>query len=150
MFCDRKINNKINYIHEESPGVASKDTTSEFETLLHINGAIFVQLLMIEVYRTKSDLCLCFMNEILTEKNIIYQLRNECPLVLPRLGLLFFGLESISYLGNRLWQKASNEMKESSNLSIFKEHIKSWKIQDCNCKFYKKLCPLIFLFLLCE
>ena len=82
MSCDRKINNKINHIHEKAIRIASKDTTSEFEILLHNNKKISVhmknlQFLMIEIYKTKSNLNPSFMKEIYIEKNTTYQLRNE-------------------------------------------------------------------------
>ena len=41
MFCDRKMNNKINHIHEKALRIASKILGSKFETLLHIKKTVF-------------------------------------------------------------------------------------------------------------
>ena len=66
-------------------------TTSEHETLLHNDKAVSVhmknlQLLMIEVYKTKSNLNPSFMKEIFIKKNTTYQLRNEYSLLPPPQG----------------------------------------------------------------
>ena len=34
-----------------------------------------------------------------------------------------FGVESIAYLGNKLWQKLPQEIKQSSSLPIFKNKL---------------------------
>ena len=129
MFCARKINNMIDHIYEKTLRVASKNATSDYNKRISVHTKN-LQLLMTEVYNTKSNLNPSFMKEIFIKK-------NRCSLLLSKVKTTLSGLESISYLRSRLWQKLSNEMKGSKNLSIFKKYIKSWKGEDYSCRLCK-------------
>ena len=48
-------------------------------------------------------------------------------------------MTALSGAESRLWQKMSNEIKGSKNLSIFEKNIESLKGQDCNCRSYKNV-----------
>ena len=41
-----------------------------------------------------------------------------------------YGIETISFLGNRLWSTLPNIIKQVSTPSIFKSHIKCWKFEN--------------------
>ena len=66
MFHDRNLNNKINRIHERALRIAYKDNVSTFEKLLEMDNSVTVhqrnlQLLMVEIYKTKYNLNPSFM-----------------------------------------------------------------------------------------
>ena len=66
MFHDRKIENKINKIQERALRIAYRDNTSQFKELLEKDNSVSVhqknlQLLMIEIYKTKNRLNPQFM-----------------------------------------------------------------------------------------
>ena len=48
-----------------------------------------------------------------------------------------YGIETISFLGNRFLSTLPNIIKQASTLSIFKSHIKCWKGENCNCRLCK-------------
>ena len=61
MFHDRNINNKINRIQEGALRFVDKDNASHFEQLLENDNSVsihqkIVQLLLIEIYKTKNRL----------------------------------------------------------------------------------------------
>ena len=73
MFHDRNLNNKINKIDERALRIAYKDNISSFENLLEMDNSVTVhqrnlQLLMVEIYKTKSNLKQSFMKQIFGEK----------------------------------------------------------------------------------
>ena len=70
-----------------------------------------LQLLMTEIYKTKFDLNPPFMKEIFLERNISYDLRRGNDAQLPKVLNTSFGIESITHLGNTLWQQLPLEIR---------------------------------------
>ena len=54
-----------------------------------------------------------FLNDIFMQRNISYSLRHGDDAQLPKVRTTPFGVESIAYLGNKLWQNQTQEIKES-------------------------------------
>ena len=76
MFYDRNLNNKINRIHERALRIAYKDNVSTFDELLEMDNSVTVhqrnlQLLMLEIYKTKYDLNPSFMKQYLRKINVL-------------------------------------------------------------------------------
>ena len=68
MFHDRNINNKINRIQERALRIAYKDNTSRYDELLESDNSVSIhqknlQLLMVEIYKTRNHLNPSFMME---------------------------------------------------------------------------------------
>ena len=93
-----------------------------------------LQLLMTEIYKTKCGLNPPFMKEIFMQRNIGYSLRHGDDAQLPKVRTTSFGVESIAYLGNKLWQNLPQEIKQSNSLPIFKKQIRCWNGGKCNCR----------------
>ena len=134
--------NKINHIHKKALRIAYKDNVSDFDTLLTRGNSVSVhkrnlQLLMTEIYKTKSNITPSFMTEIFLEKNPPYHLRSSNILQMPKARTVRYVLESISVLGCKLWHGISTNIKQSLDISIFKKRIKEWKGDDCNCRLCK-------------
>ncbi len=139
MFCDRTLNNKINHIHERALRITYKDMRSDFDTMLLRDNSVplhirNLQLLMTEVFKTKLSLNPSFMKDIFVEKQVSYGLRGCHNLSLPQARTTCYGLETISFLGCRLWQALPNDLKQSDTLSSFKRKIKTWRGEECNCR----------------
>ena len=142
MLCDRHLDSKINHIHKKALSIAYKDSVSDFDALLTRDNSVSVhkrnlQLLMTEIYKTKSNITPSFMTEIFIEKNPPYHLRSKSLLQMPKARTVRFGVESIAFLGCKLWHGISNDIKQSLNISIFKKRIKEWKGDECNCRLCK-------------
>lgn len=84
-------------------------------------------------FTTKSNLTPSFMTEIFTEKNPPYHLANESILQMPMARTVRLEIESIAFLGCKLWHGLSNDITESLNISIFKRCIKESKGDEYNC-----------------
>ena len=83
-----------------------------------------LQLLMTEIYKTKSGLSPPFMKDIFTERNTGYNLRHGNDSQIPKVHTTTYGIETILFLGNRIWSTLPNIVKQASTLPIFKNHIK--------------------------
>ncbi len=142
MFHDRKSNNKINKIHERALRIIHKDSTSNFEELLIKSNSVSVhqrnlQLLQTEISKTVNNLNPAFMAEVFVSKDMPYSLRGNNNLVLPKARTNQYGIDTIRFIGQKLWQTLPREIKESQSLEIFKRNIKSIKTFDCSCKLCK-------------
>ena len=123
--------------------VAVDDVENDFGFLLEQSKSVPIhvrnlQLLMTEIYKTKCGLNPPFMKEIFMQRNIGYSLRHGDDAQLPKVRTTSFGVESIAYLGNKLWQILPQEIKQSNSLPIFKKQIRCWNGGKCNCRLCKK------------
>ena len=84
-----------------------------------------------------------FMKDIFAERNTGYTLKHGNGSQLPKVHITRYGIETISFLGNRLCSTLPNIIKQASTLSIFKRHIKCWKGKNCNCRLYKIYIPQV-------
>ena len=102
-----------------------------------------LQLLMTEIYETRSGLSPPFMKDIFDERNTGYNLRHGNDTQLPKVHTTKYGIETVSFLRNRLWSTLPNIIKQASTLSIFESHIKCWTGENCNCRLCKIHIPQI-------
>ena len=107
---------------------------------IHVNN---LQLLMTEIYKTRSGLSPPFMKDVFAERNTGYNLRHGNDTQLLKVHTTAYGIETISFLGNRLWSTLPNIIIQASTLSIFESHIKCWKGENCNCRLFKIYIPQV-------
>ena len=148
MFYDRALNQGINHIHERALRIAYKDYENDFGVLLERSKLVPIhvrnqQLFMTEIYKTKCGLNPPFMKEIFMKRNINYSLRRGGDAQLPKVRTKYFGVESIAYLGNKLWHILPQEIKQSNSLSIFKKQIRCWNGGKCKCRLCKVYIPKV-------
>ena len=89
MFHSRRINNKVNQIHERALWITYKDSHSCFESLLERNNSVSLhqrslQPLLVEIFETKENLNPSFMKNIFIEITENYNLRSGNALQLPK------------------------------------------------------------------
>ena len=148
LFDDRTANNKINKIHERALRIIHKDSTSNFQELLSKSNSVSVhqrnlQPLLIEIYKTVHNLNPTFMTRVFEEKNVPYNFRESNSLALPKVKTTSYDIDTIRYIGKKLWQALPNEIKESQSLDIFKQKVKLMRNFDCSCRLCKNFVPSI-------
>ena len=82
MFHSRQLNKKINKIQERALRITYKDTEPSYSELLKKDCAITIhtvnlQLLMTEMYKIINNLSPSFMQEIFSNNESHYNLRNS-------------------------------------------------------------------------
>ena len=143
MFHDRRANAKINKVTERALRIACNDSgNNSMNNYCNYNKSLTVhqrnlQLLMIEIFKTKNNLNPTFMKDIFVVKNSYYSLRNPNHFQLPNVRTTIYGIENIQFRGCSLWSSLPNSMKNSESLQEFKRRIKHWDEISCNCRLCK-------------
>ena len=110
MFYDRTTNNRINRVHERALRIAYKDHRNYFGYPLEQSNSMPIhvrnlQLLMTEIFKTKSHLNLPFMKDIFQERNMNYNLRQGNDAQVPVHLFIYFCLfmfESLLHIGRQV------------------------------------------------
>ena len=139
MFHSRKLNTKINYLHERALRIIYKNDTLTFEELLEKDGTVTIhdrnlRRLAIEMFKIKKHLSPPPVLELFKERTLNYQLRNERSWELPRAKTVNFGKESLRYRGILTWDLLPNDLKNEESLASFRKKIRNWKPQGCTCR----------------
>ena len=143
MFHSRKLNNRINKIHERALRLVYKDYTSSFDDLLAKDNSFKIhqrnlQKLAIEIFKVKKGIAPAIMNSVFELNDNPYSLRNDMAFFKSRnVHTVRYGIETASFVGPRIWNSLPQEIKESTSLQIFKSKIKSWTPKNCPCKLCK-------------
>ena len=65
------------------------------------------------------------------------ELRNNPDFAVAKVKSVHKDLESLSYLGPKIWELLSLEVKETETLLQFKAKIKTWNPQSCPCYVWR-------------
>ena len=96
-----------------------------------------LQILATETFETENALNPEIMEEIFTFKKMDYSLRNNTSLKVNKLKTVYYGTESLTNLGSKIWNLLPNEYKELKSLSTFKSKISNWVTDECPCRICK-------------
>ena len=101
-----------------------------------------LQQLAIAIYKVKNGLSPEIVKkDFVFQENENYDLRSGTALANKNLHTEYFGTDTITNLGPKLWKFVPDEIKNSSQLSIFKSRIKTWTTANCPfrlCKTFVK------------
>ena len=129
MMHSRKLNNKINRLHERFLRVTYNDVLSSFEELLERDNPVSVhneniQCLAIELCKVFNDICPDIMKDVFrlsTSSN--YDIRSRRTFTTRSVKIVYYGTESLSYLTPKVWELIPNNIKSLENLPKFKKAI---------------------------
>ena len=92
------------------------------------------------MFKLKRDMVPDLIKELIQQiRQCKYELRNNLDFAVPIVKSVHKGLESLSYLGPKIWELLPLEIKETETFSQFKAKIKKWNPQNCpscRCKMY--------------
>ena len=136
------MNNRINRIHERSLRIVYNDFISTFSDLLQKDNSVSIhyrniQLLCIEIFKVRHQLSPDIMNNVFKFKQSMYNLRRKTIFESSNIRTEHFGIETLSYLGSKIWEQVPEEIKSSVSLETFKQKIKYWKPTFCPCRLCK-------------
>ena len=140
MFHSRKLNHRINSLHERALRIVYKDDNSSFDELLIKNNSFTIherniQILAIELYKVSYGLSPKIMHLILpVNSDSNYPGKNT--FMTSNIKTVHWGSETLAHLGPKIWSIVPNEMKKFS-LSKFTKKIKMWKPIKCPCRICK-------------
>lgn len=141
MFYSRKLNNRINKIHERSLRVVYDDSISTFEELLYKDNAFTIherniQTLAIELFKVINGISPELMSQVFPIKSSTkYQSKNV--FITRNVHTVRYGTETLAHLGPKIWNLVPSSLKEIKSLKLFKYKIKQWKPDKCPCRLCK-------------
>ena len=138
MCHSRLANKQINKIHERALTIVFNDNDSNFEDLLKKSNSVSIhhrnlQHIAIEIYKALNGLSTTLMRELFKMKVRKYDFRSGNTIVSNNPHTTKYGLNTISYLAPKIWEKVPYDIKRSESLNLFKNKIKSWIPIKCPC-----------------
>ena len=102
-------------------------------------GGWWLSELAIGMFKVSKGLCSEIVKGLFQFRcEIPYNLRQRSQFHIPLVQTVFIGIESIKYLGPKIWELIPYEMKELESLWEFKKAIKLWKLTSCPCRLCKQ------------
>ena len=143
MFHSRKLNNKINKLHERYLRIVYNNNTSSYEDLLEIDNSVSIhirnlQALAIELYKIVNGFSPEIMKDVFPfNTNSSYNIRNRRTFRSRPIRTVYFRSETLSCLGPKIWELIPDNFKTLESVASFKTEIKKWKPDSCPCRLCK-------------
>ena len=140
MFHSRKLNQRINRLHERALRIVYRDQKSSFCELLDKDGSVTIherniQSLAIELYKVWHGLSPEIMN-LVFPVNEGKRYPGQNVFVSRNVKKVNQGTETLAYLGPKIWLLVPSSWKTLS-LSLFSKKIREWKPGNCPCRLCK-------------
>ena len=142
MFHSRKLNNRINKLHERALKIVYKNPSLNFQDLLALDKSFCIhhrnlQKLAIEMYMVKQNISTTLFQELFPKYDNSYNLRNNRCWQTSYVRTVGFGTETLSFRGQKTWDLLPETIKNSENLAQFKSRVKNWTPVGCTCRLCK-------------
>ena len=142
MFHGRVLNRKINQLHKHSLKIVYKDSISSFHELLQKDHSFTIhhrniQSLDTELYKIKGNLSNEIMSSIFPSRLITYNLKTQSDFFRNSVNGSKYSLNSIRFFASKVWQMVPVELKHLKSLEDFKNKIRRWEPDGCDCKLCK-------------
>ena len=139
MFHSRRLNNKINSIHERALRITYQDHISTFEELLNKDNSVSIhhrnlQALATEMLKIHWGLSPDILRQIFVPKIILYILHRDNTFEIRQVHSVYHGTKSLSFLGPKIWDLVPLELKQLESLEVFKLKIKKSIPFECRCR----------------
>ena len=133
MFHNRRLNNKINCIHERALSTRYQDHISPFQELINTDNSVSIhhinlQVLATEMFKIHSCLSPDILREIFVPKISLYYLLRNKPFERRQVA------ESLSFLRPKIWDLVPLELKQLESLEVLKLKLKKWILFECPCR----------------
>ena len=74
------------------------------------------------------------MSDIFPTSVLNYNLRSQADFFRNTVNTTKFGLNSLRYFALKVWSTIPVEIKNSLRVKIFKNKVRKWEPNDCDCK----------------
>ena len=147
MFFNKISNNQINKTYKRTLRLVYEMQDVNFENLLlkDISWNVHesnMRTLLIEIYKSISNLSPPIMKDFFDLKNTRYDLWSKQLLKLPETNTYRYGTQALCFKGSLIWNTVPYKIKNTDNIVDLKKHIKRWKPTTRSCKLccnYSKL-----------
>ena len=135
MFCSRQINQKINSVHERAIRLVYNDYETSFEELLRKDNSLLIHhrnihKVAIEMFKVKNNISLPLMKDFFKLNESQYS-----TFIRPKIETERMGVSSLKNFGPIVWDTMLPKyLKDCTDLTEFKNLMKSWVPNNCKCK----------------
>ena len=118
IFHSRKLNSRLNKLHERALRIVYQDCASSFTELLEKDNSTTIhnrkiQLLATELFKVKNGLSPLLMNKIFVENaHHYYDLRKKDEFKRTNVKTVYNGTETLAFLGPRIWELCQTTLKK--------------------------------------
>ena len=125
-----------------------QDCTSSFDTLLEKDISFSVhdrniQQLALEMYKVAKDLAPPAISTLFLQCSNNRHTRSQSDFSIPQVNTVYFGQNSIWYLGPLIWNSIPTALRNVESFVEFKSLIKNWKPSNCSCRLCKDYIPQV-------
>ena len=149
MLHSRRLNNKINRLHDRCLRVVYNNNQNTFEELLELDNSVSIhyknlQCLAIELYKIFNDISPDIMKDVFPlNTSSTYDIRNREIFYTRPVKSVYHGTESLSYLAPKIWELVPESIKSAESLSVFKIRFKKWKPENCPWRLCRSYIPQV-------
>ena len=142
MFCSRKMNDKINHIHERALRLVYDDYTTSFNELLKRDNSVTIhhrniQKVAIEMFKVRYNLCPEILQSLFHQKSP--SVKTNSIFHRPKVKSVYKGIMSLRCFGPIVWDTMVPEkLKKITDLTDFKKGITLWVPDNCPCRLCKE------------
>lgn len=131
--CSVASRRKLEKLNERALRFVNNDFDSGYDDqLVKANRcsllATRVKSMGIEMCKVNNLMSPMYINELFSREFCMYSLRAKNTFYLPKCSTFSHGYRSFSYLGVKLWNAFSNEMRSCTDVKDFKKLINNWII----------------------
>ena len=142
IFCSKTCMKRVEKVQYKSLQVVYNDCMDTYDELLALDNKLKIhqrhfQFLALEIYKSKNKLNPSFLWKTYKEKNIPYSLRRGASLFIPNANTQKYGIKSLNFRGNVLWNNLPIKLKEYKFLQEFKLLLKQSGNLQCTCSVCK-------------
>ena len=142
MFHSRKLNNRINKLHQRALQLVYRNSNLNFQDLLALDKSFCIhhrnlQKLEIEMYKVKHNISSLLFQELFPRYENPYNLRNNRCWQTSNVRTVGFGTETLLFRGRKTWELLPESIQNSETLSQFKVRVKNWIPEGCTCTLCK-------------
>ena len=141
MFHSRKLNHRINNLHQRALRLVYQDNKLSFDELLAKDESFTIherniQILAIELYKVWYGLSPKIMEVVFPLDTNNAKQPGKKSFLSRNNRTVNHGTETLAYLGPKIWSLIPEDWKQLS-LSKFSKKIKTWRTNDCPCRICK-------------
>ena len=142
MFHSRTLNNRINKLHERALRIVYRNPNLTFQELLTLDNSFSIhhrnlQMLATEMFKIKNRISPILMQELFPIHESNYDLRNKRYWETSNVRTTCYGIETLLFRGQKIWQLLPTSIKASNSLPEFKSKMKNWNPKGCSCRLCK-------------
>ncbi len=136
--CSKSDTCKVEKIQERALRFIFRDFESEYQTLLVEAGrsSLYMdrlRLIVTEVYKILNGMSPVFLQEMLINKDNMYNFRDDNRLLMYKYDTVTYGKKSVSYEASILWNSIDANVKNVEGVEEFKRLIRHWNGPTCKC-----------------